>query len=83
MFYYGSFVELLEDERDDSWETEIMDTILHELQHHLVSRAGRDDLARQEIEELARALQVGIVYEIKPDPIPPPVVCCEVMLMLS
>ncbi len=59
MFYYGSFVELLEGEPAESWETEIMDTVLHELQHHLESRAGRDDLARQEIEELTRALQEG------------------------
>lgn len=57
MFYYGSFVALLGDEPDDCWETEIMDTVLHEMQHHLESLAGRDDLARQEIEELAKALQ--------------------------
>lgn len=59
VFYYGSFVGLLEDDSDDCWETEIMDTVLHEMQHHLESRAGRDDLARKEIEELAKVLQEG------------------------
>lgn len=57
MFYYGSFVALLEDEPDECWEAEIVDTVLHEMQHHLESQAGCDDLARKEIEELARALQ--------------------------
>lgn len=57
VFYYGSFVELLEDEPEDCWIAEIVDTVLHEMQHHLESRAGRDDLAKQEIEELTRALQ--------------------------
>jgi hypothetical protein len=57
VFYYGSFVGLLKDQPYHSWEAEIMDTVLHEMQHHLESRAGRDDLARSEIEELTRALQ--------------------------
>ncbi len=56
MFYYGSFAELLEDEPDDCWEEEIVETVLHELQHHLESQAGCDDLARKEIEELTRSL---------------------------
>ena len=57
VFYYGSFVELLEYESDDCWEAEIIDTVLHEMQHHLESLAGRDDLAQKEIEDLAKALQ--------------------------
>lgn len=56
-FYYGSFVELLENESWEAWKEEIMDTVLHEIQHHLEDRAGRDDLARKEIEELAKALR--------------------------
>jgi len=60
VFYYGSFVELLQDEPMDCWEEEIIDTVLHEMQHHLESLAGREDLARQEMEELARALRAGI-----------------------
>ena len=57
MFYYGSFVDLLRGEPVESWEAEITETVLHELQHHLEYMAGRDDLAREEMEELARALQ--------------------------
>lgn len=56
MFYYGSFKALLADEPLPVWEEEILDTVLHELQHHLESMAGRDDLAQKEMEELARAL---------------------------
>jgi predicted Zn-dependent protease with MMP-like domain len=58
VFYYGSFVELLVGEDWEAWEAEIMDTVLHEMQHHLEAQAGRDDLARKEIEELARALRL-------------------------
>jgi len=57
MFYYGSFVELLRNEPLEVWEEEITETVLHELQHHLEAMAGRDDLAREEMEELAKALQ--------------------------
>lgn len=57
VFYYGSFVELLRGEPLAAWEAEIIDTVLHEMQHHLESLAGREDLARQEMEELARALR--------------------------
>ncbi len=56
LFYYGSFVEVLESEPREAWEAEIMDTVLHEMQHHLEAQAGLDDLARQEIEELTKAL---------------------------
>lgn len=59
MFYYGSFVEVLKGEPAESWEAEIIDTVLHELQHHLESMAGREDLARREIEELTRDLKEG------------------------
>ncbi len=57
IFYYGSFVELLRDEPLETWEAEIRETVLHELQHHLEAMAGRDDLAREEMEELYKALQ--------------------------
>jgi hypothetical protein len=57
VFYYGSFVAVLGDDPLKAWEEEIMDTVLHEMQHHLESMAGRDDLARQEIEELEKALR--------------------------
>lgn len=57
VFYYGSFVELLKEEPEEVWKEEIIDTVLHEMQHHLESMAGTDDLARRELEELAKALQ--------------------------
>lgn len=59
VFYYGSFVALLADDPITVWEKEIIDTVLHEMQHHLEAMAGRDDLAQKEMEELARALQKG------------------------
>jgi len=59
VFYYGSFAVLLADEPVTVWEAEIIDTVLHEMQHHLEAMAGRDDLAQQEMEELERALQKG------------------------
>lgn len=57
VFYYGSFVALLQAEPLATWEEEIIDTVLHEMQHHLEALAGREDLARQEMEEIARALR--------------------------
>ena len=57
VFYYGSFVGLMKGEPWEAWEAEIIDTVLHEMQHHLEAQAGREDLARQEIAELAKALR--------------------------
>lgn len=54
VFYYGSFVGLLADMPWEAWEAEILDTVLHELQHHREALAGRDDLAREELAELLR-----------------------------
>ena len=54
VFYYGSFVALLEGEPREVWEAEILDTVLHELQHHREALAGRDDLGQQELAELLR-----------------------------
>lgn len=59
VLYYGSFAQVLQDESWRGWQTEIMETVLHELQHHREAMAGLDDLARQEIEELAKELQNG------------------------
>lgn len=56
MFYYGSFVEVLKDKPLEIWEAEIMETVRHELRHHLEAQAGRDDLVREEMAELAKAL---------------------------
>ncbi|MDI6710031.1 MAG: metallopeptidase family protein [Thermoanaerobacterales bacterium] len=54
VLHYGSFVAVLEDETREVWEDELWETILHELQHHLETMAGVDDLARAELAELAR-----------------------------
>lgn len=54
VFYYGSFAAILGDEADEAWEAELRETIWHELQHHLESLAGVDDLTREELKELAR-----------------------------
>jgi len=59
VFYYGSFAALLKGDNLELWEDEIMDTVLHEMQHHLESLAGRDDLARSEIAELEKILRRG------------------------
>ncbi|MCR4400194.1 MAG: metallopeptidase family protein [Syntrophomonadaceae bacterium] len=53
VFYYGSFAALLGDQPLEAWEKELRDTIWHELRHHLESRAGLDDLAREEAVQLA------------------------------
>ena len=53
-FYYGSFVDL-EDEPEQVWIEEIIETVFHEMQHHLES-GGTRYLARQELEELGRIL---------------------------
>lgn len=57
VFYYGSFLAVLDDAPLSEWEAEIDDTVLHELQHHLEAMAGRDDLARKEAQELAEAMR--------------------------
>ena len=42
--YHGSFVRLAELDPDFPWMDQIWETIVHELQHHLESLAGEDDL---------------------------------------
>ena len=56
MFYFGSFVAVLKEESLGTWEDEVIETVLHELQHHLESLAGSEELARQEIEDLRKAI---------------------------
>ncbi|MGE5373145.1 MAG: metallopeptidase family protein [Solirubrobacterales bacterium] len=57
VFYYGSFAAVLGDQPHPVWDREIRETVLHEMQHHIESLAGRDDLARQEKAELAAILR--------------------------
>ena len=51
VLYYGSFLAVLSGESQEAWEEEIRDTIQHELQHHIESLAGEENLARQEEED--------------------------------
>ncbi len=44
VLYHGSFRRLAEQEPDFDWEEQIWETIVHEIQHHLESLAGQDDL---------------------------------------
>lgn len=48
VLYYGSFQYFLEDEPEKIWHKEIMDTIKHELIHHIEAMAGQEDLAHEE-----------------------------------
>lgn len=52
VLYYGSFKYFLEDAQLSQWQKEIMDTIKHELTHHIEAMAGQEDLAIQEEVEL-------------------------------
>ncbi|MBC7348108.1 MAG: metallopeptidase family protein [Clostridia bacterium] len=54
VLYYGSFAALLGDSPRGGWEREVRKTVRHELRHHLESLAGVDDLAREDMEFLAR-----------------------------
>ena len=44
VLYYGSFRKMAEDQPDFDWEGELWETLTHELQHHLESRADEDAL---------------------------------------
>lgn len=46
--YYGSFAALAEGEQDFDWEGEAWETLLHEVRHHVESRAGQVDLVEED-----------------------------------
>lgn len=52
ILYYGSFAGLLANSGKDLWQIELKETIWHELRHHLESRAGVDDLVKEEMAEI-------------------------------
>ena len=55
--YYGSFVELLSDEKESVWEEELRITLRHELTHHVEGMAGERSLEYKDsaqLEELRR-----------------------------
>jgi predicted Zn-dependent protease with MMP-like domain len=56
VLYYGSFRALLGAD-PDAWESELRETLVHEIRHHVEGRAGLEDLTnedRQWIERLRR-----------------------------
>ncbi|MCR4419162.1 MAG: metallopeptidase family protein [Clostridia bacterium] len=54
VLYYGSFVALLGRAPRGAWERELRATVRHELRHHVEALAGLDDLAREDLEWLAK-----------------------------
>lgn len=44
VLYYGSFLQIAQDDPDFDWEGELRETLTHELQHHLESMANEDTL---------------------------------------
>jgi hypothetical protein len=52
LIYYGSFQAVLAGEPDPVWEAELWETIRHELRHHLETRAGEQDLDREDAAQL-------------------------------
>jgi hypothetical protein len=49
---------LLNEEPFSVREEEIIDTVLHEMQHHLETKADRYDLSRNEMKKLVRAMYI-------------------------
>ena len=46
--YYGSFREAMGGAPLEEWKEEILETVTHELRHHIESLAGVDDLSIEE-----------------------------------
>lgn len=51
VLYHGSFAASLAGKSLKIWKREILSTLKHELQHHIESLAGEEELARREEEE--------------------------------
>lgn len=49
--YHGSFARVLGRERA-AWEAQLEATLRHEIRHHVESRAGINDLVREDLEHL-------------------------------
>lgn len=50
--YYGSFVAVANGNPNFDWEAETWETLTHEIQHHVESRAGERGLIEWDIEQL-------------------------------
>lgn len=48
VFYYGSFAAVLDGAPAEVWETELRETVFHEMRHHMERLCGTDELAEEE-----------------------------------
>ncbi|MGE5405131.1 MAG: metallopeptidase family protein [Candidatus Saccharibacteria bacterium] len=58
--YYGSFAAVLGEQPREAWLNMLADTVHHEMQHHLGTLAGHDELARQELREALERKRRGL-----------------------
>jgi len=52
--YYGSFAAIARNDPEFDWEGEAWETLLHEIRHHVESRAGQIDLIEEDLDYLDR-----------------------------
>ena len=57
VLYYGSFVQLLEEESAETWKEEIFATVAHEFTHHMEETAGLHALDDKDAEFLRQAME--------------------------
>ena len=53
--FHGSFREIARTEAEFDWDGELIETILHEIRHHIEDRAGILDLRREDAWDAAEA----------------------------
>ncbi len=52
--YYGSFQKVLGQADENTWKKKIREVLRHEFRHHMEGRVGRDDLEREDREEIRK-----------------------------
>lgn len=57
LLYYGSFVQLLQEEDETVWKDEIFATVAHEFTHHMEETAGLHALDDKDVEFLRQAME--------------------------
>ncbi len=57
LLYYGSFVQLLSEEEEETWKDEIFATVAHEFTHHMEETAGLHALDDKDAEFLRQAME--------------------------
>lgn len=55
--FYGSFVQLMEQDSEEDWKDEIFITVAHEFTHHMEETAGLHALDDKDAEFLRQALE--------------------------